>query len=259
MTTKELLRHNYRNGGNSYIQLSNNETRWSAFLYSIVNMLKSKFGDNFYLVIYWYKDSNSQLPKEQREVAYYKFPYSAIKHLLTKEHLSFNDAKQEYDRWTFNIINGQLQVHANSRYSINAQTYIHSNPINFDSEEQSFPLTIDDEIESKPEGSIIYRTHRTFERNRNIVDKVKARYKSICPKLKCQICGFSFLEKYGILGLDFIEAHHKIPLSELSRETITSEDDFILVCSNCHRMLHHNKPTLKPEELLALINEQSNC
>ncbi len=54
----------------------------------------------------------------------------------------------------------------------------------------------------------------------------------------CQICKFSFIKSYGILGNDFAEAHHKLPLSSNSKLRKTSIDDLITVCANCHRMLH---------------------
>lgn len=52
-------------------------------------------------------------------------------------------------------------------------------------------------------------------------------------KFKCPL-----VKKYNDLGLGFIEAHHIEPLCDLEEEKIPSEKDFILVCSNCHRMLH---------------------
>ena len=58
----------------------------------------------------------------------------------------------------------------------------------------------------------------------------------------CKVCGFNFEKRYGILGADFIEVHHKIPLSSLSEEIeINPVEDLIPVCSNCHRMLHRKK------------------
>lgn len=74
----------------------------------------------------------------------------------------------------------------------------------------------------------------------------------------CQICGFDFEAKYGRLGENFIEVHHKKPLFSLNQEAVPNpETDMICVCSNCHRMLHRHKySVLQPEELLEIINEQ---
>ncbi len=54
----------------------------------------------------------------------------------------------------------------------------------------------------------------------------------------CQICGFDYRKKYGKLGDDFAEAHHIVPLAKNDKQRITTVDDLITVCANCHRMLH---------------------
>ena len=54
----------------------------------------------------------------------------------------------------------------------------------------------------------------------------------------CQICGFDYRKKYGELGDDFAEAHHIVPLSKNENQRISTIDDLITVCANCHRMLH---------------------
>lgn len=54
----------------------------------------------------------------------------------------------------------------------------------------------------------------------------------------CQICGFDYREKYGVLGDDFAEAHHIVPLAKNDKQRTTTVDDLITVCANCHRMLH---------------------
>ena len=68
-------------------------------------------------------------------------------------------------------------------------------------------------------------------------------------KLDCEVCGFDFNAVYGELGSGYIEAHHRVPLSELSGESKTRLDDLALVCSNCHRMLHREINTLSVDEL----------
>lgn len=64
-------------------------------------------------------------------------------------------------------------------------------------------------------------------------------------RYSCAVCGFSFFKKYGELALnedneEFIEVHHKFPLSNGKRiykpESITGE--FVCLCPNCHRMIH---------------------
>lgn len=99
------------------------------------------------------------------------------------------------------------------------------------------------------EGKIKYTLHKSFERNALLVNNLKIQRKQVDPMLRCEICGFSFIEKYGDIGDGFIEAHHIIPLSTLEDTTITRENDLILICSNCHRMLHRDNSVLSPLDL----------
>lgn len=57
---------------------------------------------------------------------------------------------------------------------------------------------------------------------------------------RCEACEMKFSEKYGPLGEGFIEAHHLYPLSqiEIGDERRYTDDDFAVLCSNCHRMIH---------------------
>jgi hypothetical protein len=84
------------------------------------------------------------------------------------------------------------------------------------------------------------------ERSDELVARKKEEAYSKNPKLPCEICGFSFVEKYGI---DFIEAHHISHISKLAGEVSHTVDDLTLVCANCHRMLHSKKLGLTIEEL----------
>jgi hypothetical protein len=103
------------------------------------------------------------------------------------------------------------------------------------------------------EGKEVLRLHRAKERNRALVVYAKSLRAKIDPMLRCQVCKFSFVEKYGEIGRDFIEAHHVLPLSRLTEETEINADDLIMVCSNCHRMLHRNGETMTVEQLKAML------
>jgi putative restriction endonuclease len=97
--------------------------------------------------------------------------------------------------------------------------------------------------------------HLIRERNSKIVIKAKEKFKLEHEgKFFCQVpnCGFIFTDIYGERGDNFIEAHHKRPISERVGNEETEVDDFIMVCSNCHRMIHR-KPWLTEDELKELI------
>lgn len=75
--------------------------------------------------------------------------------------------------------------------------------------------------------------------------------------LSCEICEFNFGASYGERGQGYIECHHAVPL-HVSGETTTRLQDLVLLCSNCHRMIHRSNPWLAPDELRAIISENRN-
>lgn len=127
--------------------------------------------------------------------------------------------------------------------------------INFDkllsNEESVYELHFIEENEELtfPEGKEKYILHKSKERNNELVRKAKELNFKKDNKLSCQICGFSFFDKYGEIGKGFIEAHHTFPISELKEETNTKIEDLAMLCSNCHRMLHRQRPWLTIEAL----------
>ena len=60
-------------------------------------------------------------------------------------------------------------------------------------------------------------------------------------KLRCEVpgCGFNFHRVYGELGRDFAVVHHKKPLASMNDQgEKTTLDDLVIVCANCHAMIH---------------------
>ncbi|WP_345844985.1 HNH endonuclease [Shewanella algae] len=87
-----------------------------------------------------------------------------------------------------------------------------------------------------------------FNRNVDLVKAAKQHYGYVC-----QACGFDFEKTYGILGINFIECHHKTPLSESDTEVKTKLEDVCVLCSNCHRMVHRTTPALEVETLRKIL------
>ncbi|MEU6830039.1 HNH endonuclease [Nocardia beijingensis] len=73
-------------------------------------------------------------------------------------------------------------------------------------------------------------------------------------RVRCEVCSFDFETVYGPHGAEYIECHHVVPL-HVSGETETTLADLMLMCANCHRMIHYRSPWLDPEELRALLVE----
>lgn len=122
----------------------------------------------------------------------------------------------------------------------------------FEPSENNVDLTEDDS--GFPEGKSKLKQHICKERNQKVIKLAKENFKrDHNGKLYCEICGFNFYDKYGDIGQDFIEGHHIIPISEMKEGDITKVEDIILVCSNCHRMLHRKRPWLTKDKLKELI------
>lgn len=116
------------------------------------------------------------------------------------------------------------------------------------SEEVGTVVSEDDES-AFPEGVAAYKLHRRFERDGEFSRRVKqARLKAL-GKLACEVCRFDFARVYGVWGLGYIEAHHRVPVHKLDGKSSTRAEDLALVCSNCHRMLHRSNPQITVEEL----------
>ncbi len=233
MTISELKALNYTKGGNNYVLVGNK--KWVAFIKNKINLLKERFNDDFNIVICW-GDENS--------ADYICVPYNDIKHLLVDEHLTNSTTGSL--RWTFIIKNDLLCVHANSKYSINIAKYL--NRLQSSSAE-----TRSDTITAYSEGKDKLVLHKTKERTPELISKFKSYKASKDSSLSCEVCGFSFKKVYGDIGDGYIEAHHITPISMLTEERETTFDDLILVCANCHRMLHRQTPPIDANELKRLI------
>jgi hypothetical protein len=130
------------------------------------------------------------------------------------------------------------------------------NRIKADALDDSPPMTRD----SFPEGREHERRHVLRERNPKVARHAKERFKLQHGCLHCQVCKFDFSKVYGALGDDVIEAHHVVPISELEEGAQTRVEDIVLVCANCHRMLHRKRPWISYSQLQLILNESStNC
>lgn len=80
--------------------------------------------------------------------------------------------------------------------------------------------------------------HFIRERNRVLVEAKRAIVLAKAGGLVCEVCGFDFGARYGVLGRGFCEVHHRAPLGAATRVRRTRLADLAIVCSNCHRMIH---------------------
>lgn len=92
----------------------------------------------------------------------------------------------------------------------------------------------------------VSRLHLRYERRGNVSSKVKRE-----KGLTCEGCGLDALAHFGTkIATSVIDAHHKKPLSEMPdgrREP--KVDDFLVLCANCHRLIHRLE---RPDDLAGL-------
>ena len=110
---------------------------------------------------------------------------------------------------------------------------------------------------SYEEGKRKFTGHFARERSQAATRRAKKAFqRRYGGRLFCQACKFNFSKAYGGIGESFIEAHHLRPLAgEGSRKT--TPKDFVMLCSNCHRMVHRlisrlGRP-VKQEEIEKLV------
>ena len=98
-----------------------------------------------------------------------------------------------------------------------------------------------------------YSYHRRIERNSSNSKKVKD-----LLGYTCEACEFNFNHFYGKIGEKFIEAHHNVKLSDLpegKRVKLDYKNDFSVLCSNCHRMVHKKNPPFTVQEIKKIIKK----
>ncbi|CAM3053337.1 HNH endonuclease [Paenibacillus sediminis] len=98
------------------------------------------------------------------------------------------------------------------------------------------------------EGKELLRLHKVRERDPKLIKDAKKRFIKLHGELFCEACGINFEKVYGERGKDFIEGHHKKPVSEMREGEKTKVEDIGMLCSNCHRMIHRI-PMISIEEL----------
>jgi predicted HNH restriction endonuclease len=98
----------------------------------------------------------------------------------------------------------------------------------------------------------IYVQETAFRRRNAALIQAKKANSDYC----CEICGFSFEKTYGKIGREHIIAHHIKPLSRQSKPSKTTLEDIILLCANCHAMVHAKNPPIMPHELRRLLRHK---
>ena len=116
------------------------------------------------------------------------------------------------------------------------------------------PEDDEDEVsEARPEGRLLYRLHRRYERDPNL-KKRKVALARRRGTLRCEACGADPSALYALPGGTILECHHLTPLASTG-ETTTGIADVALLCPNCHRVAHRITPWPSLAQLRAVAAE----
>jgi predicted HNH restriction endonuclease len=130
--------------------------------------------------------------------------------------------------------NGVRQISKAVYDKIVNNTDLSSSQEKFNDHEQNDLITILIEGGKKK----VYTT--VYERNRKLRDLAVRHH-----GYSCMACGFNFKEHYGEWGEGYIHVHHLKPVSTNAKEVMVDPvKDLVVVCANCHSMIHRRKSTI---------------
>jgi predicted HNH restriction endonuclease len=98
--------------------------------------------------------------------------------------------------------------------------------------------TEEDALEGRHALKWVNHRHREAKLRRRKIEQALS--SSPDGKLRCTVpqCGFSFEEVYGAEAHRYAQVHHLVPLSRLEAEQRTRLEDLVVICANCHALIH---------------------
>lgn len=110
-------------------------------------------------------------------------------------------------------------------------------------------------MQSGVEGRKRMAAHAIRERDKELVKRKKDAFRTAHGSLFCECCRLVPADMYGMPLEGLIEAHHKVPLHKCADDEvrITSLDDLVLLCRNCHGALHRFDPMPEIETFRAAL------
>lgn len=114
-------------------------------------------------------------------------------------------------------------------------------------------LDTDVETEARAYSQGIEGIIREVEYLKRSRDPRLVQQRKLLDNFTCQACGFRLM-----VGEDkfVIDVHHLNPVGKLVEATVTSIDDLVCLCPNCHRIAHsRSSMPLSIEEIRALVGK----
>lgn len=125
------------------------------------------------------------------------------------------------------------------------------NPSNSNSGARTLPDEPSDLYGFEAEQS--YQTHLFRERDKSLRQAAIDIFVEKHGHIFCELCGFDFAISYGALGTGIIEVHHTKPLALIAPGEPTKVEDLMLVCANCHLVIHAGDALQRLETLRSIL------
>lgn len=112
------------------------------------------------------------------------------------------------------------------------------------------------------EQKVNYKSEFLFQFHKNkekdpLVNKIKKEMVLANSKtLKCEVCSYNSVSVFGELGNDLMEIHYNKELKTDPGLEASSMEDFIIVCSNCHKALDKIYGLLNADDLRIIIRKR---
>lgn len=206
---------------------------------NVLEIYIEQFGDNFYIIV----ERHDDVP-----IYFFAIPYSDIKEIFDLKNIH-----PPCQCW---------KIHINSKNEMSCKTH------KFNIEEFYGDIKlIDALISGKDKNELLNKIKNDIESNytRTFGDgvpdsRIEGIYRTLMSTVpirdvnlryeafrehgyNCAVCGFNFENKYGEWGKGFAEVHHLIPFNQnekMGRST-NPKSDLVVLCSNCHSMIHRQK------------------
>lgn len=125
-------------------------------------------------------------------------------------------------------------------------------------DEAEIDIVTADDFVTAVEGKAKQRMTQVYERDPQLRKEKIKQSRKLRHSIACEVCGFDFEAAYPELGEGYVEVHHVVPLHTTGpvRNTL---DDLVLLCANCHKMIHRRQSQwLTPDQLREIVAQRIN-
>ena len=102
----------------------------------------------------------------------------------------------------------------------------------------------------------LFQFHKNRETDPVIIKVKKEMVLANAKTLKCEVCRFDATAFYGELGNDLMEIHYNKEQKTDPGLESSEMDEFITVCSNCHKVLDKHHGLLNADDLKKIIKKK---